>query len=82
MVTECVQHLQNAFSECLHAFPDFNVFDLFVVDFMHELELGVWKSLFIHLIRILHEANPALIHELDRRSVLPIILIAHTEKNA
>lgn len=45
------------------------MFDLFVVDFLHEVEIGVWKSLFIHLIRILQEVNPALIHELDRRCV-------------
>lgn len=31
---------------------------MLVVDFMHEFELGVWKSLFTHLIRILHAAGP------------------------
>lgn len=45
------------------------MFDIFVVDFLHEVELGVWKSLFIHLMRILQEVNPTLIHELDRRYV-------------
>jgi len=40
---------------------------------MHEFELGVWKSLFVHLIRIL-EAEDRLsksskVDELDRRSV-------------
>lgn len=45
------------------------MFDMFVVDFLHEVELGVWKSLFIHLMRILQEVNPTLIHELDRRYV-------------
>jgi hypothetical protein len=29
---------------------------MLVVDFMHEFELGVWKALFTHLIRILHAA--------------------------
>lgn len=28
-----------------------------VVDLMHEFELGVWKTLFTHLIRILHTAS-------------------------
>jgi hypothetical protein len=28
-----------------------------VVDLMHEFELGVWKALFTHLIRILHAAS-------------------------
>lgn len=26
---------------------------MLVVDFMHEFELGVWKAIFTHLIRIL-----------------------------
>ena len=28
-----------------------------VVDLLHEFELGVWKTLFTHLIRILHAAS-------------------------
>jgi hypothetical protein len=39
---------------------------MFVVDLMHEFELGVWRDLFIHLLRILCAANQDLIHELDR----------------
>jgi len=31
---------------------------MLVVDMMHEFELGVWKALFTHLIRILHAAAP------------------------
>jgi hypothetical protein len=27
---------------------------MLVVDFMHECELGTWKNLFIHLIRLLY----------------------------
>lgn len=27
---------------------------MLVVDFMHECELGTWKGLFIHLIRLLY----------------------------
>jgi hypothetical protein len=44
---------------------------MLVVDLMHEFELGVWKALFIHLIRILHAAAPhgVLVAELDRRYV-------------
>jgi hypothetical protein len=42
---------------------------MLVVDFMHEVEIGVWKSLFMHLIRILHAAHPGgkLVAELDER---------------
>ena len=34
---------------------------------MHEFELGVWKSLFTHLIRILYAASPGgqLVNMLD-----------------
>jgi hypothetical protein len=40
---------------------------MLVVDLMHEFELGVWKALFIHLLRILSSVNPTLLHELDHR---------------
>jgi len=40
---------------------------MFVVNLMHEFELGVWKSLFIHLLRILEAVDKTLVDELDRR---------------
>ena len=42
---------------------------MLVVDLMHEFELGVWKSLFTHLIRILYTAAPngSRVAELDER---------------
>jgi hypothetical protein len=42
---------------------------MLVVDLMHEFELGVWKSLFTHLIRILYAAAPngSQVAELDER---------------
>lgn len=44
---------------------------MLVVDLLHEFELGVWKALFTHLIRILYAAAPdgRLVAELDRRCV-------------
>ena len=40
-----------------------------VVDFLHEFELGVWKALFTHLIRVLYAAasHGSLVAELDSR---------------
>jgi hypothetical protein len=35
---------------------DFDLSRMLVVDCMHEVELGVWKALFAHLIRILYSA--------------------------
>jgi len=43
------------------------MFDMLVVDLMHEVELGVWKVVFIHLLRLLDCENETLKHELDRR---------------
>lgn len=40
---------------------------MLVVDLMHEFELGVWRDLFIHLLRILHAVDKRLVDELDRR---------------
>lgn len=31
---------------------------MFVVDLLHEFELGVWKATFIHIIRLLFAAVP------------------------
>jgi hypothetical protein len=42
------------------------MFPMTVVDIMHEVELGTWRSLFIHLLRLLESAGPTLTHELDR----------------
>lgn len=44
---------------------------MLVVDFMHEFELGVWKALFVHLIRILYAAatGAKLVAILDERYV-------------
>jgi hypothetical protein len=39
-------------------------------DLLHEFEIGVWKAVFIHLIRILLATNETQIPELDRRYVM------------
>jgi hypothetical protein len=60
---------QNAFIEQLG--PNFNLSQMLVVDVMHELELGIWKSIFVHLIRMLYAAAPGgkLVGILDERYV-------------
>ena len=42
---------------------------MLVVDVLHEFELGVWKALFTHLIRILYAEKPhgELVKELNNR---------------
>ncbi|KAI0744837.1 hypothetical protein C8Q76DRAFT_789312 [Earliella scabrosa] len=44
-----------------------NAYSLFVPDLMHEFEIGVWKSTFQHLIRILVAAGGNLVQVLDKR---------------
>jgi hypothetical protein len=51
----------------------FDVFSIFVPDFMHEIELGVWKNLFIHLLRIL-DCIEGSVNALDWRLVSDISL--------
>jgi hypothetical protein len=40
---------------------------MLVVDLLHEFELGVWRAVFIHLLRIVESVNDNLIVELNRR---------------
>jgi len=47
---------------------------MLVVDLMHEIELGVWKATFIHLLRILDCLNKT--HDLDQRQVLSHVSVA------
>ncbi|KAF7426603.1 hypothetical protein PC9H_008972 [Pleurotus ostreatus] len=44
-----------------------NFYALFVPDLLHEFELGVWKAVFIHLIRILHVLGPDSVAALNER---------------
>jgi hypothetical protein len=59
---------QNAFSDRLGPLG-FSIFCALVVDLLHEFEIGVWKMLFIHLLRIVTAHDPGLIHQLDQRYV-------------
>lgn len=66
---------QNAFSKLLGPLG-FDLYPMLVVDLMHEVELGVWKGLFVHLLRILHAIDTTKVIELDRRLV-PCKLLDH-----
>ncbi|KAF9230744.1 hypothetical protein BU15DRAFT_83245 [Melanogaster broomeanus] len=56
----------NAFSEKL-SHTGFDLFMMLAIDLLHELELGVWKAIFIHLLRILQSVKHSEISELDKR---------------
>ncbi|KAG8898963.1 hypothetical protein FRC00_002093 [Tulasnella sp. 408] len=56
----------NAFSSSLGQF-NFDFFSMLCVDILHEFELGVWKALLLHLIRMLHAVGEPEVVELDRR---------------
>ncbi|KAJ4492269.1 hypothetical protein C8R41DRAFT_832720 [Lentinula lateritia] len=59
---------ENVFVERL-GITDFDFSKLLVVDFLHEFELGVWKTLFKHLIRVLYACPNGAdkVSELDAR---------------
>ncbi|KAG6916135.1 hypothetical protein DXG01_008326 [Tephrocybe rancida] len=57
---------KNAFSDRLSALG-FNFYQMLVVDLLHEFELGVWRALLIHLIRLLYAIDSSKVDELDRR---------------
>ena len=40
---------------------------MLTVDLLHEVELGVWKALLTHLIRMLHVCGAGKVHEFDER---------------
>ena len=58
-------HIKNAFS-ALSKFG-FDYHSMLVVDFMHEFELGVWKALYKHLIRILFAHGGSAISAFNER---------------
>ena len=45
---------------------------MFAPDLLHEIELGVWKGLFIHLLRILYAAGGDTIVALNSRYIQPL----------
>ena len=57
--------LQNAFSDRLSPLG-FDLFSIFLPDFMHEVELGGWRAIFIHLLRMLQSIADEKLVELDR----------------
>ena len=69
---------QNAFSERLSPFG-LNVYGIVAVDILHEVEIGVWKSLFIQLLRLLEAIDKSHLNILNGRFVVPL---SSTECNA
>jgi hypothetical protein len=57
---------KNAFSDRL-SILGFDLFSMLLPDEMHEVEAGVWRALFIHLLRILQSVDEGLLTKLDRR---------------
>ncbi|KAK6984281.1 hypothetical protein R3P38DRAFT_2806647 [Favolaschia claudopus] len=56
---------RNAFS--VLAKNGLNIFETLLPDVMHEVEIGGWKSLLIHLIRLLHVIDPSAVEKMDER---------------
>lgn len=73
--------LQNAFSDRLSPLG-FDLFSMLLPDFMHEVELGGWRALFIHLLRMLQTVDEERIVELDRRYVEYFALMDQSPSNS
>ena len=61
--------IQSAFSIRLSEYG-FDVYPMLVVDLLHEFELGIWKAVFTHLLRILYTQGHDTIQTLNRRQVI------------
>ena len=57
--------IKNAFSRL--AQYGFDLFRMFVPDVLHEFELGVWKAIFTHLIRILVAEGGEAVNNMNER---------------
>ncbi|KAI0741837.1 hypothetical protein C8Q80DRAFT_1110314 [Daedaleopsis nitida] len=57
---------QNAFSVRL-APHGINLYQILAPDLMHEFELGVWRGIFDHLVRLIHAQGDKVIQEFNRR---------------
>ncbi|GJJ13554.1 hypothetical protein Clacol_007809 [Clathrus columnatus] len=66
LMSESLTPTENAFSKALYS-EGFNIFNMLVVDLMHEIELGVWKALFTHLVRMLYSIGETSVDELNAR---------------
>ncbi|KAJ3571321.1 hypothetical protein NP233_g3834 [Leucocoprinus birnbaumii] len=55
----------NAFVDRLG--KDFNPSTMLTVDLLHEVELGTWKALFAHSVRVLYASSDRLVTELNER---------------
>lgn len=57
--------LQNAFAPLLNV--GFDIKEILCVDILHEFELGVWKAVLVHLIRMLHAIGSVSVSEMNER---------------
>ncbi|KAJ3755244.1 hypothetical protein EV360DRAFT_86085 [Lentinula raphanica] len=65
-LSESMTPTRNAFSEAFHDLG-LNYFRLFVNDILHEVELGTFKDLITHLIRMCHTMGKDTVQELNQR---------------
>lgn len=44
-----------------------NFYELFAPDLLHEFELGIWKAVFLHLLRLIAAQGDDMTKEFNRR---------------
>lgn len=50
---------------------------MFVPDLLHEFELGVWKAVYIHILRLLHAQGGITINIFNERYALTSNFLLH-----
>ena len=65
-ITSLLNTLQNAFSEKLLC-HNFDHFKMHPVDMLHDFEVGEWKAILAHLVRMLRSLKGDLVEELNHR---------------
>ncbi|KAJ7189929.1 hypothetical protein GGX14DRAFT_607548 [Mycena pura] len=58
---------KNAFAKMADVGLGLNLFSLFVPDVLHEVEIGVVKAVFIHIVRLLYAHGASAVNKLDER---------------
>lgn len=74
-----IEYMQSAFSMRLdNVAPGYNPLQMLVPDLLHEFELGVWKDLLVHLMRLLDTRGQPAVTTFNARYVIICVVIIVT----
>lgn len=71
---------QSAFTtRLMNNFKLFNAYQIFGIDLLHEVEVGTWKALFIHLLRLLVALGDDVVTKFNKRYILGLSFVIYTD---